>query len=155
MKRTRLLTVPLALLATLALALPAHAAEPINVDVLGCVIFQEGKTLVDRNTDIHLKFYWGSKTRRQGLRFLEAVRPTAKIDGVTIAHPNQYWSVPVQLEKDLWRTDWTYPAGQLSAGESFTVRFQLKLRERVWDGFVFYEPGKIFDSPLVCKVKAR
>ena len=154
MKRWRLISVLVGVLATFAAAAPAQAAEPINVDTLGCPLFFGGKQLVERHTDINLKSYWGSATRRQGLKFLEAVRPVVKIDGVLIAHPNIYWAIPEKLDDNLWRTTWTYPAGQLSAGESFVVAFQLKLRERVWDGTQWYEAGKVFDESQVCKVKA-
>jgi hypothetical protein len=153
MRRFRLLTVAASLLAMLTVALPVSAAEPVSVDVLGCALFFGGKQDVPADTDINLISRWSSKTRVQGLKFLERVRPVAKINGVKIPHPNQYWTVPVKFDDDLWVTTWTYPAGQLSNGESFVAKFQLLLRERVWDGSRWYKAGKVFDSALECKVK--
>jgi hypothetical protein len=132
----------------------AHETEAPFVDVFGCTIFVDGKWVLDGPTDVNLGFRWGSKTRLQGLKFLERVRPVVKIDGTTVAHPNQYWDVPVHFGEDLWVTTWTYPAERLSIGESFVVKMQIKLSERVWDGDRWWKAGRLFESPLECKVKA-
>jgi hypothetical protein len=153
--RRRLITVTLAMIALLAAASPVQAATSSFVDIYGCLIFFEGKTAVDANTDITLAYRWGSKTRRQGLEFLEAARPRVRIDGTPVEHPNTYWSLPRQLDKDLWLTEWTYGgAGQLKAGERMLVKLQVHLSERVWDGFQWWEAGNLFESPIACKIKA-
>lgn len=54
------------------------------------------------------------------------------------------------------------PSGQLARGDSLVIQFQLTLRERHWDGFVWYEAGRVFgpgnrwatNTPLKCTITA-
>ena len=158
MKRSRVVTIALSVLTTLAIAVPTQAAEPVNVDVFGCGVFQGGETTVPRRTNINLRFGWATEALRQSKKFLDSAQVYARIDGVKVAQPNQYWGRPAQIGdepgKRYWLTWWSYPAGQLARGETLVVRFQTTLRERHWDGRSWYEAGRVFDPPLQCTITA-
>ena len=159
MKRSRVVTIALSVLTTLAIAVPTQAAEPVIVDLYGCVIRLGGEVEVPRRTNINLVATWRTEAHRQAKKFLDNARAYARIDGVKVPQANQYWATPRQLGEPgehFWDTTWWYPAGQLTRGEALVVKFQITLRERQWDGFQFgwYEAGRVFDPPLKCTITA-
>ncbi len=143
----------LAALMTLFVALPAQAAEPGTVNVLNCDHFQGGTQSVPRRTDINLTIAWAAKTRAQLRQFRNNVKVTARIDGVRVESADSYWGGP-HGGPGLWAVTWTYPAGQLRRGQSFTVTLQMTLLAPVYDGYTHSPKGPFFDPRLQCQVEA-
>ena len=100
---------------------------------------------VGRRSEISIFDGWGTKERRQAVKFLDRTHVELTIDGIPVANADLLWSQPRPFDpgdpNSGWGTRWEYKIGRLGPGNSVDVNYKLVTDQTHWDGFSNTPPG--------------
>ena len=152
MKRLGLVPLALALISLAIVTGPVEAsAAPLLVNIYNCD--QAGHAMsIAHNRSLYLNYGWQTKTKNQTLKYLASATTIVKIDGVTVANADSYWSPPYKDSSGFWNVAWLYQTAKYALGQSRTVTLQTKFSTQIFDGFDHYGPGKEFHPALSCTI---
>jgi hypothetical protein len=132
-------------------AATARSASPVAVSLGACYFGNGGEATVPAGSDVAVRFGWTEKTKGRVENFLNAQSTTADVNGSPIAKASDLWG---RIRDNA--TTWNSYAGTLDhAGDSLTVRFQIRLSHAVSEGKGSkVGPGLILPADFACRITA-
>jgi hypothetical protein len=151
--RRSLLATALSILAAFAVAVPAQAAQTTIVNVYHCFNFEDGVMTVPPRSSLIIHYGWGTRTRKQALKFKNNVATSFTIDGESIGNTASYWGSPHRANpSDDWTLEWRYPHAKLGRGHLIHVTLEQTLKRDVSDGYTTWAKGSL--GEMECTSKA-